>query len=84
MINPEDQKQVAEAKRLMYLMVERAQSMGGTCTGEHGIGVGKIQMLQGNGRGIIKVDLPKSLSLIVVCCCCRWWWQMRWGEVQCR
>jgi D-lactate dehydrogenase (cytochrome) len=31
----------------MHRLVERAQSMGGTCTGEHGIGQGKQKYLVG-------------------------------------
>lgn len=37
--------QVEEAERLHRRMVERALSMGGTCTGEHGIGLGKRDLL---------------------------------------
>jgi D-lactate dehydrogenase (cytochrome) len=44
-INPSDPKELAEARRLNQLLVERALSMDGTCTGEHGIGCGKIDSL---------------------------------------
>jgi D-lactate dehydrogenase (cytochrome) len=44
-INPSDPKELAEARRLNQLLVERALSMDGTCTGEHGIGCGKIDFL---------------------------------------
>lgn len=51
--DPNNPKDIAEAKRLSHMMVHRAQALGGTCTGEHGIGVGKIQYLEGKkgGRG---------------------------------
>ncbi|MDG2244641.1 MAG: FAD-linked oxidase C-terminal domain-containing protein [Rhodospirillaceae bacterium] len=41
----ESPEQVAEAERLHGRMVERALAMGGTCTGEHGIGLGKRELL---------------------------------------
>jgi D-lactate dehydrogenase (cytochrome) len=37
---------VAEAKRLAKSMALEAISLGGTCTGEHGVGVGKKELLQ--------------------------------------
>ena len=38
--------QLAEAERLNERMVRRALEMEGTCTGEHGIGQGKIRFLE--------------------------------------
>ncbi|MGC2414814.1 MAG: FAD-linked oxidase C-terminal domain-containing protein [Stellaceae bacterium] len=45
MIDPESQEEIAEASRLNERMVARALEMEGTCTGEHGIGYGKIDFL---------------------------------------
>jgi D-lactate dehydrogenase (cytochrome) len=44
-LNPNDPKEMAEAERLNQRLVHRALSLDGTCTGEHGIGCGKIDFL---------------------------------------
>lgn len=43
--NPDDPEEVAEARRLNSTLVHTAIGMGGTCTGEHGTGVGKLPYL---------------------------------------
>jgi len=55
MIDPDKPEELREAEHLHDLMVERAQSMGGTCTGEHGIGLGKIAHLQREAGGGVDV-----------------------------
>ena len=45
MIDPEKPEEIAEASRLNDRMVARALAMEGTCTGEHGIGYGKMDFL---------------------------------------
>jgi len=48
--------EVAEAKRLNSLLVRRAIALEGTCTGEHGTGVGKLQYLEEElGAGNLRV-----------------------------
>ena len=48
-------EEVAEAKRLSSSIVHKALAMDGTCTGEHGVGLGKIKYLQEElGPGAIK------------------------------
>ena len=44
-LNPSDPREMAEAERLNERVVHRALSLDGTCTGEHGIGCGKIDSL---------------------------------------
>jgi len=46
LLDPNNLDEVAEAKRLNRRLIERAQAMGGTCSGEHGIGLGKRAELQ--------------------------------------
>jgi D-lactate dehydrogenase (cytochrome) len=46
MIDPEDPDDVADARALNDELVEWALARGGTCTGEHGIGLGKIEYLE--------------------------------------
>jgi D-lactate dehydrogenase (cytochrome) len=45
MLNPNEPKEMAEAERLNKRLVHRALSLDGTCTGEHGVGCGKIDFL---------------------------------------
>src|SRR6184192_3764494 len=45
MIDPQKPEEIAEASRLNDRMVARALAMEGTCTGEHGVGYGKMDFL---------------------------------------
>ena len=45
MIDPDEPAQLAHANDLHDRLIARALAMGGTCTGEHGIGYGKIGYL---------------------------------------
>jgi D-lactate dehydrogenase (cytochrome) len=46
MLDPDDAEERAAAERLNAEIVEYALVVGGTCTGEHGIGLGKIAYLE--------------------------------------
>jgi D-lactate dehydrogenase (cytochrome) len=46
LLNPDDPAEVDEASRLNEQLVRRALSMGGTCTGEHGVGYGKMKYME--------------------------------------
>jgi len=53
-IDPDDENMFQKALELDRRMVERAQAMGGTCTGEHGIGIGKLKHMRNeHGDGAI-------------------------------
>jgi D-lactate dehydrogenase (cytochrome) len=44
-IMKDDPKEMAEAERINARLIQRALSMDGTCTGEHGIGLGKMKYM---------------------------------------
>jgi D-lactate dehydrogenase (cytochrome) len=46
LLNPDDPVEVDEARRLNEQLVRRALAMGGTCTGEHGVGYGKMKYME--------------------------------------
>jgi D-lactate dehydrogenase (cytochrome) len=55
-LDPDDPAEWKRAETVNGRMVERALAMGGTCTGEHGIGLGKMQSLvreQGDAVGLM-------------------------------
>jgi D-lactate dehydrogenase (cytochrome) len=45
LLDPDDPREIAEVERLNEQMVQRALRLGGTCTGEHGIGLHKMGYL---------------------------------------
>ena len=45
LVDPENPADLQEAQRLNDRLVERALAFGGTCTGEHGVGLGKRDFL---------------------------------------
>ncbi len=45
MVRPEDAEELRAVEQLNERLVERALRMGGTCTGEHGVGFGKLKYL---------------------------------------
>ena len=46
LIDPDDAEEMARAKEVNDRMIMRTLALGGTCTGEHGIGYGKLGFLQ--------------------------------------
>jgi D-lactate dehydrogenase (cytochrome) len=46
LVRPDDAAELAEARAFNQRLIDRALAMDGTCTGEHGIGVGKIASLE--------------------------------------
>ncbi|MEW6640338.1 MAG: FAD-linked oxidase C-terminal domain-containing protein [Pseudomonadota bacterium] len=60
LIDPDNADEVSRAKAVHGRMVARAIAMEGTCTGEHGIGVGKIGFLEDEHGDA--VDVMRSLK----------------------
>jgi len=61
LINPDDPAELQQALQLSERMVQRAIRMGGTCTGEHGIGLGKRKFLELE-FGTAGVELMRTLK----------------------
>jgi D-lactate dehydrogenase (cytochrome) len=61
LIDPSDPAELDEARRLNERMVARALAMGGTCTGEHGVGYGKMKFLAAE-HGENGVDVMRSIK----------------------
>ena len=54
LVDLDDPDEVARAEGLCRRLVERALAMEGTCTGEHGVGQGKMKYLEAeHGRGSV-------------------------------
>ncbi len=61
MVDPENPGEIGEAAALHDRLVRRALSMEGTCTGEHGIGYGKMDYLKlERGAGIAVLQALKQ------------------------
>jgi len=57
LIHPEDKDELKAAEALAHRIAERALAMGGTVTGEHGVGMGKIKYMpaeHGHGYEIMR------------------------------
>ncbi len=51
MVDRGDAGEIAEAKRLSDAMVAHALALGGTATGEHGVGLGKLHLMEAEHGG---------------------------------
>ncbi len=63
LINRDDPKEIAEAERLNERLVMRALAMDGTCTGEHGIGLGKMKFLTAEHGDAVAVMRQIKIAL---------------------
>jgi D-lactate dehydrogenase (cytochrome) len=56
LVHPDNKAEMDEAKELNVRVVRRALAMEGTCTGEHGVGIGK--------QGYMKEELGDAVDLM--------------------
>tara|TARA_B100001123_G_C15292302_1_gene1017890 strand:+ start:698 stop:2083 length:1386 start_codon:yes stop_codon:yes gene_type:complete len=61
LVDPDCPKEIAEANRINERLIDRALLMDGTCTGEHGVGYGKVDFLVAeHGEGVNIMQAIKS------------------------
>ncbi len=61
LVYPDDEQGMKRAKEVNDRMIQLALKMGGSCSGEHGIGIGKIDMLrQQHGEGVAVMKAIKQ------------------------
>ena len=63
LVDPDKPAELADAKQLNERMVMRALALGGTCTGEHGIGYGKLDFLTAEHGDAVAVMRQVKLAL---------------------
>jgi len=64
LVDPANEKDMQEAEWINERVVERALAMEGTCTGEHGIGLGKKKfMVREHGEGAVEVMRAMKAAL---------------------
>ncbi|HEX6141989.1 MAG TPA: FAD-linked oxidase C-terminal domain-containing protein [Geminicoccaceae bacterium] len=61
LVDPGDEDEIARAKRVSGRMVEQALACGGTCTGEHGVGFGKMGYLDAE-HGVGAVEAMRAIK----------------------
>ena len=55
LMNPDDPQDLEKARAINARMVERALAVGGTCSGEHGVGIGKMAYLEAEHGASLEV-----------------------------
>ena len=61
MVDQADEAMVERGERVYEAVLERALAVGGTCTGEHGIGMGKQQYLE-REHGAVAVEMMRRVK----------------------
>nr|KAF6407087.1 lactate dehydrogenase D [Molossus molossus] len=60
-VDPEDAEELRRAEAFAYQLGRRALALHGTCTGEHGIGLGKRKLLQ-EEVGAVGIEIMRQLK----------------------
>ena len=61
LVDPADEAEMGRARIASQRMIDRSLAMGGTCTGEHGIGIGKQEALvDQHGEGVAVMQALKT------------------------
>lgn len=61
-LDPSDPGEMDKAARVVDDMVNIAHSLGGTCTGEHGIGYGKLHHMEAEHGGRAPLDVMHAIK----------------------
>lgn len=61
MVDMNDPDELARAERFIDRMVKRALALGGTCTGEHGVGQGKMKYLEAE-HGVEAIETMRAIK----------------------
>ena len=64
MVDLQDQDEVARTQAFLERLVERALAMDGTCTGEHGVGQGKMKYLLAE-HGEPALDMMRAIKRVI-------------------
>lgn len=61
MLDPDDPEELARVSAANHRLVERALTFGGTCSGEHGVGMGKLKYLE-REHGAAALELMRTVK----------------------
>jgi D-lactate dehydrogenase (cytochrome) len=60
-VNPESSDELRLVKEFNRRLIARTLAMGGTCTGEHGVGIGKMEWME-HEFGTVAIDVMRSVK----------------------